>query len=180
MSYVEQLREELVAAAAREQAHTRRRVQLPPLRPMALATAGLALTAILVIAIAGGLSTDRACDERPVKPPALEGRPLFGGTLFPGERYRTREFAPPLSFVVTDDNWRRNRRDAGGRAGRHPGHPRWTGPARVAFDARLPADPRALRPRCARSAGRARPAPANLHAWLEAASRPAGLDARSR
>ena len=104
-SFVDQLREELVAAAAREQAHTRPRLQLPPLRPMALATAGLALTAILVIAIAGGLRGDRVQDERPVKPPTPEGRPLFGGTLFPGERYRTREFAPPLSFVVADDNW---------------------------------------------------------------------------
>jgi hypothetical protein len=105
MSFVEQLREELVEAAAREQARTRPRVALPPLRPLAVATAGLALTAILVIAIAGGLSTDRAADERPVKPPAPEGRELFDGTLFPGERYRTRNFVPALSFVVTDDNW---------------------------------------------------------------------------
>ena len=104
-SFVDQLREELVAAAAREQAHTRPRLQLPPLRPMALATAGLALTAILVIAIAGGLSGDRVQDERPVKPPAPDGRPLFDGTLSPGERYRTRNFAPALSFVVADDNW---------------------------------------------------------------------------
>lgn len=105
MSFVEQLREELVEAAAQEQARTRPRVALPPLRPLAVATAGLALTAILVIAIAGGLSTDRAADERPVKPPAPEGRELFDGTLFPGERYRTRSFVPALSFVVADDNW---------------------------------------------------------------------------
>ena len=104
-SFVDQLREELVAAAAREQARTRSRIVLPPLRPLALATAGLALTAILVIAIAGGLSGDRVADERPVKPPAPEGRPLFDGTLFPGERYRTRNLAPALSLVVTDDNW---------------------------------------------------------------------------
>lgn len=104
-SFVDQLREELVAAAAREQARTGPRLQLPALRPLALATAGLALTAILVIAIVGGLSGDRPADERPVKPPAPEGRPLFDGTLFPGERYRTRNFAPTLSFVVTDDNW---------------------------------------------------------------------------
>ena len=104
-SFVDQLRSELVAAAAREQARTRPRLALPPLRPLALATAGLALTALLVIAIAGGLSSDRAVDERPVKPPAPEGRDLFDGTLFPGERYRTRNFAPALSFVGTDDNW---------------------------------------------------------------------------
>jgi hypothetical protein len=70
-----------------------------------VATAGLALTAILVIAIATGLNTDRAADERAVKPPAPEGRELFDGTLFPGERYRTRNFVPALSFVVADDNW---------------------------------------------------------------------------
>ena len=132
-SFVDQLREELVAAAAREQAHPRSRFQLPPLRPMALATAGLALTAILVIAIAGGLSGDRPADERPVKPPAPAGRPLFDGTLFPGERYRTRNFAPTLSFVVTDDNWLAQETDSSdvlalsrvnrggpGRAGRWP------------------------------------------------------------
>jgi hypothetical protein len=105
MSFVEQLREELVTAAAREQARTGPRLQLPPLRPVAIAAAGLALTAILVIAVAGGLSTNRAVDERPVKPPSPEGRDLFGGTLFPGERYRTRNFVPGLSFVVGDDNW---------------------------------------------------------------------------
>jgi hypothetical protein len=105
MSFVEQLREELVTAATREQARTRPRVALPPLRPLVVATAGIALTAILVIAIATGLNTNRAGDERAVKPPAPEGRELFDGTLFPGERYRTRNFIPALSFVVTDDNW---------------------------------------------------------------------------
>lgn len=105
MTYVERLREELVAAAAREQARPRPRVHVPPLRPVAVATAGLTLVAILLVAIAGGLSTDRAVDERPVKPPSPEGRDLFDGTLFPGERYRTRNFVPGLSFVVTDDNW---------------------------------------------------------------------------
>jgi hypothetical protein len=104
-TFVDQLREELVAAAAREQAHTGPRLHLPPLRPLALATAGLALTAILVIAIAGGLSGDRAAVERPVEQPTPAGRDLFGGTLFPGERYRTRVLVPQLSFVVADDNW---------------------------------------------------------------------------
>ena len=104
-SFVDQLREELVAAAAREQAHPRPRLTLPTLRPLVLATAGLALTAILVLAIAGALRSERDPDERPVKPPAPEGRPLFDGTLFPGERYRTRNFSPELSFVVSDDNW---------------------------------------------------------------------------
>ena len=105
MSFVEQLREELVTAAAREQARTGPRLHLPPLRPVAIAAAGLALTAILVIVIAGGLSSDRAVDEHPAKPPSPEGRDLFDGTLFPGERYRTRNFVPAMSFVVADDNW---------------------------------------------------------------------------
>ena len=105
MSYVEQLREELVAAAAREQARTGPRLSLPPLRPLALATAGLALTAILVIALATGLSTDPPRDDRSARPPAPEGRELFPGTLVPDDRYRTRGFVPALSFVVADDRW---------------------------------------------------------------------------
>lgn len=105
MSYVEQLREELVAAAAREQARTGPRLGLPPLRPLALTTAGLALTAILVITLASGLSTDPPRDDRPAQPRAPEGRELFPGTLVPDERYRTRGFQPTLSFVVSDDRW---------------------------------------------------------------------------
>lgn len=105
MSYVEQLREQLVAAATREQARTGPRLSLPPLRPLALATAGLALTAILVIALATGLSTEPPRDDRPAQPPELQGRELFPGTLVPDERYRTRGFAPALSFIVSDDNW---------------------------------------------------------------------------
>ena len=102
MSYVEQLREELVAAAARERARTWPRLPLRPRRPLALA-AGLALAAILAIAVAIAARDDR--DVRPVKPPAPEGRPLFDGTLVPKERYRTRNLVPALSFVVADDNW---------------------------------------------------------------------------
>jgi hypothetical protein len=104
-SFVDQLRSELVAAAAREQARTRPRLALPPLRPLVLATAGLAVTVLLVLAVAGALRSDHDAAERPVKPPAPEGRPVFGGTLFPGERYRTRALIPALSFVVADDNW---------------------------------------------------------------------------
>jgi hypothetical protein len=105
MSFVEQLREELVTAAAREQARTGPRLQLPPLRPVAIAAAGLALTAILVIAVAGGLSTSPAPDERPVGKQPATGRELFPGTLVAGDRYRTRGFVPTLSFAVGDDNW---------------------------------------------------------------------------
>ena len=104
-SFVDELRSELVAAAAREQARTRPRLALPPLRPLVLATAGLAVTVLLVLAVAGALRSDRDAVERPVKPPAPEGRPAFGGTLFPGERYRTRAFVPTVSFVVGDDHW---------------------------------------------------------------------------
>ena len=112
MSYVEQLREELVAAAAREQARTRPHLPLPRLRPLVLATAGLAATALVALAIAGALRSDRDAVERPVKPPAPEGRPLFDGTLFPGDRYRTRNFAFELSFVVADDKWQADETDS--------------------------------------------------------------------
>lgn len=167
MSYVEQLREELVAAATREQAHTRPRLRLPPLRPMALATAGLVLTALLVITIAGGLSTDQAPDERPVKPPAPEGRPLFDGTLFSGERYRTRNFVPTLSFVVTDDNWLAQETDSANvlalsrirRGGPERFSTRW--PTLVFQRINEVYDPGVRSREAART-----PAPADFHAWF--------------
>lgn len=105
MSYVEQLREELVAAAAREQARRRPRLSLPPLRPLALVAAGAALLAAIAIAIAGGLRTEPPSEPVPAERPERSGRPLFGGTLVAGERYRTQAFVPELSFVVADENW---------------------------------------------------------------------------
>ena len=166
-SFVDQLREELVAAAAREQQQgAAPRLRLPALRPLALATASLALTAIVVIAIAGGLSGDRPADERPVKPPAPEGRPLFDGTLFPGERYHTRNFAPALSFVVTDDHWLAQETDSSdvlalsrvNRGG--PGRPgRW--PTLVFQRINEVYDPGVRGREAART-----PTPADFHAWF--------------
>jgi hypothetical protein len=107
MSFVEHLREELVTAAAREQERTGPRLQLPPLRPLALAAAGIALAAILVIVVAGGLRTDHpppSQDTTPARQPSGV-RDLFGGTLEPDVRYRTRAFEPELTFMVGDRNW---------------------------------------------------------------------------
>jgi hypothetical protein len=104
MSFVTELREELVAAAEREQARRLPRLHLP-LRPVLLAaTAAAALVAIVVIA-AGSLRT-APDEERPiVAEPTPDARPLFGGTLTPDVRYETTEFVPRLSFVVADDQW---------------------------------------------------------------------------
>ena len=164
MSYVEQLREELVAAAAREQVRTRPHVGLPPLRRLAVATAGLAVAAVLVVAIAGALRSDPV--ERPVTPPAPEGRPLFGGTLFPGERYRTREFVPQLSFVVADDNWDvidATRQDVLALTRVRRGGPEPLGPRPGLVFQRITDvfDPGVRGLRAARIS-----APADLHAWL--------------
>lgn len=165
MSYVDHLREELVAAAAREQARTRPRLSLPRPR-MTLATAGLALTAIVVAAIAIGLSTDRATDDRPVEQPPPQGRPLFGGTLLPDERYRTRAFVPELSFVVFDDNWEVNDTtspDVLGLFRVKRGGPNPPGPPPTLVFQRLPEllDPSVRNRQDARI-----PAPADLRAWL--------------
>jgi hypothetical protein len=103
--FVEGLREQLVAAAAREEARTAPRMPLPRLRPMLVAAAGAGIAAILVLAVAGGLKTDPRGPDRPAGRPEAVGRDLFGGTLDPGVRYRTRSFAPPLSFAVPGDQW---------------------------------------------------------------------------
>jgi hypothetical protein len=162
--FVDSLRDELVSAAEREQERTGPRLHLPPLRPLVLATAGLALTAILLIAIAGGLSRDP--DERPVVQPPVVGRDLFGGTLFPDERYRTLSFLPALSFVVTDDNWEARETDSSdlltlSRVTR--GGPALPGPQPTLVFQRIGEvyDPGVRRREAARI-----PAPADLHAWL--------------
>ena len=165
-SFVDQLRSELVAAAAREQARTRPRLALPPLRPLVLATAGLAVTVLLVLAVAGALRSDHDAAERPVKPPAPEGRDLFDGTLFSGERYRTRNFVPAMSFVVSDDNWLATETPSSdvlalSRVNRGGPGPAGLWPTLVFQRIREVYDPgvRDL------EAGRI-PAPADLHAWL--------------
>jgi hypothetical protein len=104
MSFVTELREELVSAAEREQARRLPRLQVE-LRPLLLTAAAAAALALIVVIAAGSLRT--APDDRGpiVAEPTPEGRDLFGGTLEPDVRYRTTEFVPRLSFVVDDDQW---------------------------------------------------------------------------
>ena len=105
MSFVTELRAELVEAAEREQERTLPRLTLP-LRPVLLtAAAAAALIAVIVVA-AGSLSTGPDRDTQPAAEPTPDAQPLFGGELRPGVRYVTRAFVPPLSFVVDDDKWR--------------------------------------------------------------------------
>jgi hypothetical protein len=63
------------------------------------AVAAAVLVAIVVVAAPSGVR------HGPPPSPTPAGRPLFGGSLEPGVRYRTRSFVPPLSFVVSDGDW---------------------------------------------------------------------------
>jgi hypothetical protein len=68
------------------------------------AVAAAVLIAIVALAAAGG-GVERATPT-PTPAPAERGdRPLFGGSLEPGVRYRTRFFVPALSFAVADAEW---------------------------------------------------------------------------
>jgi hypothetical protein len=102
--FVSGLRAELVSAAEREQA---RRVswRLPEPRFLLAGLAGAAaLAALIVVLASGGLRTEPA-PPQPAQTPVPEGRELFGGSLEPDVRYRTRAFVPALSFAVADDLW---------------------------------------------------------------------------
>lgn len=104
MSFVSELREELVAAAEREQARRLPRVELP-VRHALLAAAAVAAVVIIVVIAAGSLDVPE--ERRPVveKPTPEAVRELFGGALTPNLRYRTRALVPAISFVVADDEW---------------------------------------------------------------------------
>jgi hypothetical protein len=105
VSFVSELREELVAAAEREQARRLPRIVLPAGQTLAVAAAAAAV-ALVVVLVVGGLSS-RPSDRTPAGPaPTPEVRPLFGGTLEPRVRYETRAFVPTLSFAVADRKWR--------------------------------------------------------------------------
>ena len=104
MSFVTELRSELVAAAEREQARRLPRLELP-LRPILLTAAAAAALVLVVVVAAGSLRTAPHEDAPPVGEPTPDARPLFGGTLTPDVRYETRAFIPKLSFVVGDDEW---------------------------------------------------------------------------
>jgi hypothetical protein len=102
--FVTALREQLVDAAEREQERRLPRVPRPSPR-LALGLAAVATLALIVALAASALNT-RAPDDDDARPAVTpEARDLFGGTLVPDERYRTRGFLPQLSFVVDDDSW---------------------------------------------------------------------------
>jgi hypothetical protein len=67
------------------------------------AVAAAVLLAIVAFAASSGVKTEPA-EPTPTAVPSAE-RVLFGGSLEPRVRYRTRAFAPPLSFVVGDTEW---------------------------------------------------------------------------
>ena len=103
-NFVPDLRAQLVAAAEREQA---RRVswRLPEPRFLLAGLAGAAVLAAAIVVLASGSLQTEPAPPQPTDPPAPDGRELFGGSLEPDVRYRTRAFVPALSFAVGDDRW---------------------------------------------------------------------------
>jgi hypothetical protein len=102
--FVTGLREQLVEAAEREQTRRLPSWHAPSPRFMLAAAATAAMVLILLLA-AGALNTRAPDEERQAAPPRAETRDLFGGGLQPGVRYRTRAFAPTLTFEVADRDW---------------------------------------------------------------------------
>jgi hypothetical protein len=104
MSFVPGLRDELVAAAEREQTRRLPRFVLPSQRTLLAAAAAAALALIVALAAASLSTAPR--ESVPADPePTPDARPLFGGTLTPDVPYTTRAFVPALSFTVADDEW---------------------------------------------------------------------------
>jgi hypothetical protein len=105
MSFVTELREELVAAAEREQTRRLPRFERPGPRLVLTAAAAAAMAVIVILAVSALNTKPVDRGREPVATPTPEGRDLFGGSLQPDVRYRTRAFVPALSFVVADDEW---------------------------------------------------------------------------
>jgi hypothetical protein len=105
MSFVSELRGELVAAAEREQARRLPRIERPSPRFVLTAAAAAALALIVLLAVTALDTEPLDRGSRPAARPTPEGQDLFGGQLAPDVRYRTRAFVPALSFVVADDAW---------------------------------------------------------------------------
>jgi hypothetical protein len=109
-TYIEKLRAELVAAAEREAS---RRVPARHRPRHGLLALAVAAAAVVVLAVVVGRSL-LAQESRPASPasPApipqpgqLPGRPLYGGSLEGGVRYRSLNLRTPVSFVPGDDHW---------------------------------------------------------------------------
>jgi RNA polymerase sigma factor (sigma-70 family) len=150
------------------QAHTTEATIAPRARPVprhGLLRAGVALAAAAACAAAIAVAVrPDAPDETPVgaPPPRLEGRPLFGGTLQAGVRYRTTRLVPAVSFVVPDDHWYVERSDLSDAVGLEyrpagPGNAR--PPGQLLSFMRLPVvvDP---------ASGEVVPAPEDIVGWL--------------
>ena len=105
MSFVSELREELVEAAERERERRMPRVALPGRQALLLAAAAAAAVAVVFVLALGGVSSDPSDRTPAARQQTPDIRPLFGGTLEPGVRYETRAFVPTLSFVVAGDEW---------------------------------------------------------------------------
>jgi hypothetical protein len=69
------------------------------------AVAAAVLVAIVAFAAASGVKPQARPTPTPPPPAPRGDRPLFGGSLEPGVRYRTRAFVPALSFAVGDTEW---------------------------------------------------------------------------
>jgi hypothetical protein len=96
------LRAELVAAAARPVPSR----TLLPVRPVllrgGLLAAAAAAAALVIFVLPWG--AERA-PEPAQRTTALPGRPLFGGSLEAGVRYRTRALVPPISLRADGSQW---------------------------------------------------------------------------
>jgi hypothetical protein len=103
--FVRGLRAELVSAAAREQERRLPHLWAEPRLLLAAAAGVAALAAVIVLLASGGVRTEPAPAPSPTDSPAPDGRELFGGSLEPNVRYRTRTFVPALSFSVADGLW---------------------------------------------------------------------------
>jgi hypothetical protein len=103
--FVSTLREELVDAAEREGRRRLPRVH-PPKPRLVLALAAAAALALIVLLAVGALNTRVSDDERPADEARPAARDLFGGTVQPGVVYRTRAFVPTLAFEVSGREWR--------------------------------------------------------------------------
>jgi hypothetical protein len=95
--------------AARSVTHCHERAPLAHVERTEVHGVGLLLiVAFVALGGCGGDDDDddmRGADARSNDQAHLAGTPLFGGSLEPGQRYRTRRFQPALSFVVQDGDW---------------------------------------------------------------------------
>jgi hypothetical protein len=171
MSFVAELRQELVEAAEREQTRRVPRLGSPSPR-LVVAVAVAAVMALALVLAAAALNT-RPVDDRnptPAVTPTPDARVLFGGTMTPDVRYVTAGFVPTLSFLVRDGKWRAVVTDRSdllllerGEGYFEPGGERRP-PAALTFSyVREVFDPAVPGLQASR-----RPAPADFQAWLRA------------